>query len=167
MANPSLMPLNDVGSADGDFTTFYGVHRPPLRKALALALGDLGLAEEAVDEALARAFLKWDELSQYEKPEGWVYRVGLNWARDGFRKRRYEILSEIDPDSVRSETKPVDVDLIEAVGKLSERLRSVVVARYYLDWSTLEVATALKIPEGTVKSRLSRALNQLHAELEE
>lgn len=161
------MPLKDVGSAECDFITFYELHRPPLRKALALTLGDLGLAEEAVDEALARALLRWDDLAQYERPEGWVYRVGLNWARDAFRKRRYEILSEIEPDSVRSEARPIDVDLIEALGKLSERLRSVVVARYYLDWSTLEVATALKIPEGTVKSRLSRALNQLHGELEE
>jgi DNA-directed RNA polymerase specialized sigma24 family protein len=47
------------------------------------------------------------------------------------------------------------------------KLRAVVVARYHLDFSTAEVAEALGIPEGTVKSRLSRALNQLGRELGE
>jgi len=60
-----------------------------------------------------------------------------------------------------------DPDLIEAMGRLSLKLRAVVVARYQLDFSTAEVADALGIPEGTVKSRLSRALHQLSRELGE
>lgn len=151
--------------AEQEFTVFYERWRTPIRRGLAIALGDVVLADEAVDEAMTRALAHWDRLRDYERPDGWLYRVGLNWALGTFRKRRYELLSELEPDS-RSLHDPLpDPDLIEAIGNLSVKLRSVVVARYYLDLSTAEVAKALEVPEGTVKSRLSRALNRLAREL--
>jgi RNA polymerase sigma-70 factor (ECF subfamily) len=152
-------------TAEGEFTAFYEEWRSPIRRGLALALGDIGLADEAVDEAMTRALTHWEQVSGYERPEGWLYRVGLNWVRGIFRKRRYELLSDLEP-SLRSSDDPLpDPDLIEAVGRLSLTLRSVVVARYYLDLSTSEVAETLEIPEGTVKSRLSRALKKLARDL--
>jgi len=152
-------------TAEGDFAEFYDEYRMPIKRALALALGNVSLADEAVDEAMTRAVARWEKVRDYELPEGWVYRVGLNWARGAFRKRRYEILTDVDTDTELPDLPLPDTDVIEAVGHLSLRLRSVVVARYYLDWSTAEVAEALGIPEGTVKSRLSRALNRLGKEL--
>jgi RNA polymerase sigma factor (sigma-70 family) len=152
-------------TADDDFAAFYEGWRLPVRRGLAMALGNVGLAEEAVDEAMTRALTHWEKLRGYDRPEGWVYRVGLNWARGVFRKRRYELLSELEP-SLQSSNDPLpDPDLIDAVGRLSLKLRSVVVARYYLDFSTTEVAEAMQIPEGTVKSRLSRALEKLARDL--
>lgn len=152
-------------TAEDEFTAFYEEWRSPIRRGLALALGDIGLADEAVDEAMTRALTHWEQVSGYERPEGWLYRVGLNWPRGIFRKRRYELLSDLEP-SLRSSDDPLpDPDLIEAVGRLSLTLRSVVVARYYLDLSTSEVAETLEIPEGTVKSRLSRALKKLARDL--
>jgi RNA polymerase sigma-70 factor (ECF subfamily) len=50
--------------------------------------------------------------------------------------------------------------------RLPVKYRTVVVARYLLDWSTQETAAALRIPEGTVKSRLTRALDRLAIDLE-
>ncbi|MEN8115219.1 MAG: sigma factor-like helix-turn-helix DNA-binding protein [Actinomycetota bacterium] len=152
-------------TTEEDFGGFYDVHRTPIKRALALALGNVALADEAVDEAMTRAVTQWDKIREYDRPEGWVYRVGLNWARGVFRKRRYEILTDIDLDTELPGVPLPDTDVIEAVGRLSMRLRSVVVARYYLDWSTADVAQALEIPEGTVKSRLARALNRLGREL--
>lgn len=129
-----------------------------------MALGDVALADEAVDEAMTRAVALWETIRRYDRPEGWLYRVGINWARGAFRKRRYEFLTDI-PDSPVPDNPLRDPEVIEEVGRLSLKLRTVVVARYYLDWSTAEVAVALGIPEGTVKSRLSRALNRLGEEL--
>lgn len=152
-------------TAEEEFAAFYQEWRSPIRRSLAMALGDVGLAEEAIDEAMTRALARWHEVGSYDRPEGWLYRVGLNWARGVFRKRRYELLSDLT-SSPHSWADPLpDPDLIEALGRLSLKLRSVVVARYYLDWSTAEVAEALEIPEGTVKSRLSRALQRLAGEL--
>ena len=154
-------------TAEDDFEDFYQKWRPPIFRSLALALGDVGLASEAVDEAMTRAVARWETLKDYERPEGWLYRVGLNWARGVFRKRRYELLSDLETASDSWVDAPPDADLIEAVGRLSLRQRTVVVARYYLDFSTAEVAKSLGVPEGTVKSRLSRALDQLGRELGE
>ena len=148
-----------------EFADFYAEWRDRVRRGLALAIGDISLADDAADEAFTRALASWERIRDYDRPEGWVYRVGLNWSRGLFRKRRYELLTQLDPDVARTDTQLPDVDLIEAVGRLSWRLRSIVVARYYLDWSTADVAAAFDIPEGTVKSRLSRALGRLAREL--
>lgn len=148
-----------------EFTDFYDRCRDPIRRALALTIGDVAVADEAVDEAMTRALTSWDKVRGYERPEGWVYRVGLNWARGLFRRRRYEILSQFDTDGAATDQSFPDLDVIAAVGRLSLRLRTVVVARYHLDWSTAEAAVALEVPEGTVKSRLSRALSRLSKEL--
>ena len=156
-----------LATAEGDFEAFYQKWRSPIFRSLALALGDAGLASEAVDEAMTRAVARWETLKDYERPEGWLYRVGLNWARGVFRKRRYELLSDLKAATDSWVDAVPDADLIEAVGRLSLKLRTVVVARYYLDFSTAEVAESLGVPEGTVKSRLSRALEQLGRELGE
>lgn len=150
-----------------EFVQFYDQWRDPVRRGLALTVGDVTIADEAVDEAMTRALAAWDQISSYERPEGWVYRVGLNWARGLFRKRRYEIVAQLDSDVAAADAAYPDLDVIDAVGRLSVRLRTVVVARYYLDWSTADVATALAIPQGTVKSRLSRALARLARDLGE
>jgi RNA polymerase sigma-70 factor (ECF subfamily) len=159
--------MTEAESGQREFSQFYELWREPLRRALALTLGDVAVADEAVDEAMTRALSAWVKVGSYERPEGWVYRVGLNWARDVFRKRRYEILKDVEVESVTAEALYLESGVIESVGRLSVRLRSIVVARYYLDWSTVEVAKALDIPEGTVKSRLARALDRLAQELGE
>jgi len=151
-------------TTDAGFEAFYAEWREPLRRAVALATGDVMAAGEGVDEAMTRALARWDRISSYDMPEGWVYRVALNWSRGLFRKRNRELLTAIDTDTARSDSLP-DVDLIAAVERLSARHRAVVIARFYLDWSTAEVAGALDVAEGTVKSRLSRALDQLARDL--
>ncbi len=160
-------PQPRIVTVEVDYRSFYEQSREPIRRALALALGDMVLAEDAVDEAMTRALVRWDTIRQYDRPEGWVYRVGLNWARGTFRRRRFELLTQIEAEAAISQAELPDVDLVAAVGRLSLPKRAVVVARYYLDWSTTEVAAALDIPEGTVKSRLARALHQLGKELGE
>ncbi|MEZ5226726.1 MAG: sigma factor-like helix-turn-helix DNA-binding protein [Acidimicrobiales bacterium] len=61
--------------------------------------------------------------------------------------------------------RPVDTDLARAITRLSDDHRAVVVLRFYRDWSVEETADALDIAPGTVKSRLSRALDQLQHHL--
>ncbi len=162
----SRVELQGQPAVTDGFEGFYAEWRDPIRRALALATGDMVMADEAVDEALTRALDSWDRIKTYDHPEGWVYRVGLNWARGRYRKRRYELLSSIDLDKP-GQFDPPDLDVIDAVGALSARLRDVVIARYYLDWPVARVAEALRIPEGTVKSRLARALARLSKTLGE
>ena len=142
-----------------DFEGFYRAHRDRVARALALTLGDVHNGAEAADEAMARAFQRWNKVSGYYNPEGWVYRVGLNWARSGLRKRSREVLT-IYLETSYEQALP-DPSLDRALAELSFEQRSVVVCRYLLDYSVEQTGEALQIPHGTIKSRLSRALERL------
>lgn len=148
-----------------DFGVFYRDSREEMVRALVLALGIRDLGVEAADEAFAKALERWDEVGGYEKAEGWVYRVGLNWARSKLRRRKFS-MDSLFSGSVHIDELP-DPGLLEAVEELSFKYRSVVVARFFLDWSIEQTAAALDIPAGTVKTRQSRALERLRRRLGE
>jgi len=143
------------------FDGFHRAHRDRLYRALALATRDPDTSSEAVDEAMARAAERWDVIGMYDCPEGWVYRVALNWARSVFRRRLRPMPAT---DDRVWDTLP-DPDVVRAVEHLPYSFRVVVVARYYLDWSMAQIAEGLDIPIGTVKSRLHRAHTRLEREL--
>ena len=158
------------GRADGrrDFDTFYAANRDQIARALSLSLRNPDLGAEAADEAFVRACQRWAEVSTFTNPQGWVYRVAMNWARSWLRRARRE--REKRPLLVKAEfaeDQIVDVDLERALESLAATHRTVVVARFFMEWSGEETAEALGIRPGTVKSRLSRALNQLAGELGE
>ena len=160
-------PSDDVTtpSVPADFESFYRDHRDRIAGALALTCRNQTLGGEAADEAMAKAYAAWSTVGAHDNPAGWVYRVGLNWSRSLLRRRRREDLgdtadlSDVDPD--------ISVDLDRALAALDVKHRSVVVLRHLLGFSTAEVAAALDIAEGTVKSRLARALDTLRTALQE
>lgn len=145
------------------FEVFYAVRHDAVYRALALTLGDTDLAAEATDEAMVRAYERWATVSTYDNPAGWVYRVGLNWSRSWLRKRRREMHGSHDVAVVAGE--PTDPAIAAALATLSVEQRATVVLRLFLDWSTAEVARSLHVSEGTVKSRLSRGLDQMRTAL--
>ena len=152
----------------GDFDSFYAENRDQIARALSLSLRKPDLGAEAADEAFVRACQRWAEVSTFTNPQGWVYRVAMNWARSWLRRARRE--REKRPMLVEAEfaeDQIVDVDLERALERLAPNHRTVVVARFFMEWSVEETAEALGIRPGTVKSRLSRALNQLAGELGE
>ena len=162
------MTAGDEDSADAerlvvistDFETFFALHHSDVVRALSLTLGDVEFGREAASEGFTRALQRWKTVALYSNPAGWVYRVGLNWARSWRRKsRREEVGLSVDEAAPTAPTR--DAALIAALRQLSLEHRAVVVARYYLDWSEADTASALEIPAGTVKSRLSRALINL------
>jgi RNA polymerase sigma-70 factor (ECF subfamily) len=145
------------------FDEFYASARPSIARALALALGDVDLATEATDEAMARAYERWATVSRLERPEGWVYRVAMNWALSVLRRRRRSDHRLYDPTDTAVAI--ADPDLHAAIAGLDVHHRSVIVCRHLLGWSVSETAAALKVREGTVKSRLSRATAILQTRL--
>ena len=156
-----------VDAAALRFEDFYSAHRDEMARALGLALRDGALGAEAADEAFARACQRWGQVSAYANPQGWVFRVGLNWARSWLRRVRRErerrpLLAQ--PSAAEDRTR--DLDLERALKTLNDAHRAVIVARFYWDWSVSETADALGIAEGTVKSRLSRGLDHLREVLE-
>lgn len=147
-----------------DFDAFYGSCWHEVYRPLAVTLRDSDLAADAVDEAMARAYGSWRKVRDVDNQQGWVYRVALNWATSRLRKTRREVRSERVVDRPVAWAQP-DLDLFDALGSLDLKHRAVVVLRYLLDWSESEIAEALDVPNGTVKSRLHRALGKLREEL--
>jgi RNA polymerase sigma-70 factor (ECF subfamily) len=146
------------------FDAFYRARRTSIGRALALAIGDVDLAGDATDEAMARAYERWAMVSRLDRPEGWVYRVGLNWSVSILRRRRRSPHRLYEPAAVDG-PQVADPDVRDALGALDVKHRSVVVCRHLLGWSVADTATALGVREGTVKSRLHRALQILHSRL--
>ncbi len=145
-----------------DFERFYSSHRDGLVRALSLSLRDEPLAAEAVDEAFTRALHRWHVVGEFDHPQAWVYRTARNWATSRFRRRgrdRQFAPLIASPDQVVDEAP--DPRLAEALAELDSDRRNVLVLRFYLDWSVEQVADALDISPGTVKSRTHRALADL------
>jgi RNA polymerase sigma factor (sigma-70 family) len=145
------------------FSAFYRDRWSPVARGLALTLGDADLAAEATDEAMARAYPRWATLQAYDNPAGWVYRVGLNWARS-HRRRIARMIPFVHHDTAELGSVS-DPSITVALMELPLRQRSVVVCRLLLDWSVEDTAAALDISPGTVKSRLHRALQTLESTL--
>ncbi len=163
VAHPEFVTV-DADTEHHAFSVFYDAHYPDLVRALSATLGDAGWGREAADEAMTRAFDRWTDVATYANPAGWTYRVGLNWARSWHRKLARRL--PWTDDGVALPYTP-DVELDAAIAELDIKYRSVVVCRYLLDWSTEETADALGIASGTVKSRLSVALDKLRSLLDE
>lgn len=150
-----------------DFDAFFERHHVDMTRALALALGDDELGRDAAAEGFTRALQRWRKVGRYDNPAGWVYRAGLNWARSRRRKTRREIggwdpeLGADGSDEPLGAAVEPDLALRAALRDLSHDHRDVVIARYVLDWSEADIAAALHVPPGTVKSRLHRALDHL------
>jgi len=64
------------------FQEFFTQNHVPMVRSLSLALHDDQLGRDAAAEGFARALARWSNVSSMANPAGWVYRVGLNWARN-------------------------------------------------------------------------------------
>jgi len=153
-----------VRAAPVEFADFYRAEWQGVFRPLAVILRDVDLAREATDEAMTRAYQHWSRVRRMGNPPGWVYRVAINWSRTQLRRRA--IAARLLKHGTDEPREPVfEPGLVAALAHLPLRQREVVVMRYVLDWSEPEIATALGIPRGTVKSRLHRALTHLRQEM--
>lgn len=162
------LPLGATAVSELEFGDFYETNVGPLVGTFTATLGDPVLAQDAAHEAMTRACQHWAKVSSYRNPFGWCYRVGLNWSTSRWRKRRREVTTgtfTFEPSMFDGER--VDESVVEALLKLPIDQRAVVVLRIWMDWSIADTAEALGIAEGTVRSRLSRALERLRTLLGE
>jgi len=148
---------------DEEFTELVHAVWPGLYRTAYLMLGEHQLAEDLVQTALAKTYASWRRVEDAAAAPAYARVVLANTAASWFRRRGWrnerptEVLPEPPSDTDLS-TRPAVVD---ALRSLAPRQRAVVVLRYYDDLSVREVAQALGITEGTVKSQTSDALGRL------
>lgn len=148
--------------------TFLGTSYPRLVAALGLIVGSRPAAEDAVQEALARAWERSARGQQIENLEAWVTVVALNLGRSALRRLLAERRARARLGE-RGSTLLVDerLDVVDAIRALPRRQREVTVLRYYLGHEVAEIAERLQVSEGTVKTSLFRARQTLAERLRE
>lgn len=136
-------------------------------------LGDQEDAEEAVQEAMARAWRLQESCRTPEAPLPWLLQITRNEAMRMMRRRaeRREREAELTEQDAAAEPRGEEihqkVDLQRAIGALHHEERLLIGLRYVDDMTQPDVARTLNQPEGTVKVRLHRVRERLRAALEE
>ena len=139
--------------------------REKLYRAAILTLGSEAAAIDAVDEAVYRGYRKFHGLRRSEYLETWLVRILINVCRDELRRRKRELAVAELPETAREEFDALP--LKEAIRRLPETLRQVVILRYFSGFTLEETAAILELPRGTVSTRQRRALALLRLELSE
>lgn len=137
-------------------------------------------AEDMTQETFLRACRA---LPRYQSREGssfeaWLYRIAVNCCRSRMRRKWYQMLPwpepapqiMAEPDEQperRVEQNEWRAEILDAIDSLGDKHRMVVVLRYYAGMSNEEIAEALGLPSGTVRSRLFTARERLRQVLEE
>jgi RNA polymerase sigma-70 factor (sigma-E family) len=151
---------------DVDFAALYRAEIGGLVRLAFLVCGELAVAEDAVSSAVARVLVRW-RLGRIRDPAAYLRRAVINELTGGFRRRHGERRAldrrnPARPEETAPEDQIVDRDLLwRALDQLPVAQRVVIVLRLYEDLGETETATMLGISVGTVKSRLSRALQRL------
>jgi RNA polymerase sigma-70 factor (ECF subfamily) len=158
----------------GDHDAFSALVAPEIDRLHGLAgliLRDASRAEDAVQEAMLRA---WRDLPRLREPDrfmAWLRRLVVNASHDegrrlGRRRRETALGPDHHPATADAASTVADRDeLGRGFRRLSEEERAVIAMRYYLDLPSGDAAAALGMREGTYRSKLHRALRTLNAAL--
>jgi RNA polymerase sigma-70 factor, ECF subfamily len=165
-ANTMQMDALYVSPLDG-FEEMYFREYPALY-AVATALAGTADSEDLVQDTMVKALINWERVHRLERPGGWCHRVLLNACRGWWRRRQIERRLNERHDSRCGYVDGPSPDIIafwQAVRRLPSRPRMVVTLYYAADRTAADVASILGVPEGTVRSDLSRARAVLATEL--
>jgi len=163
-------PAGTASGAEQDFRLFVKEIAASLHRTAYLLCGDWYLADDLVQEALAKAYSHWRKVQKAENPSAYVRRILINESRRGWRRNRNVTeRSGVDLTDIAvadmSDTVANRAELLQALQSLSVRQRATVVLRFLEGLSERETAAALGCSEGTVKSQTSRALIKLKSVL--
>jgi RNA polymerase sigma factor (sigma-70 family) len=146
---------------DRAFASFYLSEAPSVFRTVYLLCRDPSVAEDATQEAFARALQRWGRLQGQPWVGGWVTQTALNVAR---RTLRHHPIAEASPPS------PADpelgMDLWREVAQLPLRQQQAVILFYREDRPVEEIARIMGCQEGTVRTHLARARRALRAQVE-
>jgi len=155
-----------------EFRVFVQGIADSLHRTAYLLCGDWYLADDLVQEALAKAYSNWRKVQRADSPSAYVRRILINESRRGWRRNRKHTLeagTRVPDPAVADMADGVvnRAELLHALQALPARQRATVVLRFLEGLSERETAAILGCSEGTVKSQTSRALIKLKSVLKE
>jgi RNA polymerase sigma-70 factor, ECF subfamily len=159
-----MSPAPFGGGAESEFDRFFRAEGPRLLGQAYVFTGDSATAQDLVQESFLRAWQRWDEVSVMNRPDAWVRRVLYNLAVSTWRRGR-RLVPLADVDLTVGGPHPDALALAAALRTLPRRQAQAIVLHDAAGLSAPEVATELGVPEGTVRSWLSRGRSLLAARL--
>ncbi len=151
--------------AADEFTEFMLGRWPSLVRFGFGLTGDVGLAEDLAQTALARAYASWPRVRRAADPDAYVRKIMINSNRNRFRSKRVpEQLTGSPPEWATGDQLGLldeRSELMAALMSLPVGQRAVVVLRYWMDLSEVATAELLGCSVGNVKSQSARALAKL------
>lgn len=143
-----------------EFSAFFREHFMAVFRTTYLIVHDQELARDVAQDAFVSLFSRWDRISRYERPDGWVRRVAIRAAVRAVHRERARPHVERELETGRMPG-PVDLDLVRAVRGLPAMQRAAVVLFYFEDDSIAQVAATLRCSEVAAKVHLHRARRSL------
>jgi RNA polymerase sigma-70 factor (sigma-E family) len=159
-----------AGGTSEEFEVFFVRHQRELARLGYLLTGDHAAGDDVAADALLAAWVNWSRVCSRDRPIAYVRRMTINLAasrvRRDVRERRglLAILPGLDQFAPVADSAAV-IDVRTALMRLPAGRRACIVLRYAFDLSETEVAEALEISVGTVKSQTSKAAAQLRLAL--
>jgi RNA polymerase sigma-70 factor (sigma-E family) len=160
-------------SAELAVVELYSMHYSALVRLAAMLVRDTPTAEEVVQDAFIAMHDGWERLRDAEKALAYMRQAVVNRSRSVLRHRMVVEKNQQKPSPDMPSAEHGALALLErsaviaALRGLPERQREVIVLRYYADLSEAEIASAMKISRGAVKSHTSRGMAALRAALEQ
>ncbi|MGI5241736.1 SigE family RNA polymerase sigma factor [Dactylosporangium sp. CA-139066] len=151
------------------FEEYIAARGQALVRFAALLTGDDHRAEDLVQDALAKAYLRWSRIRRSDDPDVYLRRLVLNASRSWWRRRANRELPAPVPDDV-AQPGALDAEAAERdalwrlIRALPEQQRAVVVLRYYEDLDDATIARILDCSPVTVRTHAMRALHRLRDE---
>lgn len=147
----------------GEFDELFAREHQPMVRLATLLVGSSHLAEEVVQDAFASVGARWSEI---DRPGAYLRTVVVNGSRAVLRRRELE--ERVEGLHVAGQDDHIPTRLLElrdALDRLSDRQRAVIVLRYFIDLPDAEIASTLGCRPSTVRSLARRALHALREEL--
>ncbi|WP_432968538.1 SigE family RNA polymerase sigma factor [Dactylosporangium sp. CA-233914] len=148
------------------FEEYVAARGQALVRFAALLTGDQHRAEDLVQDALTKAYLRWAHIRRGDDPDVYLRRLVLNGSRSWWRRRaNRELPAEAAPEQAtpgRLDAEAAERDALwRLIRALPEQQRAVVVLRYYEDLDDAAIARVLDCSAATVRTHAMRALHRL------
>lgn len=185
-----LRELFNIGSHEDAEHRFFRLvfenYYEKVYKIIFLITRDQELSKEMLQETFLKVLTNINQLKDPNKFEAWLFTIAANKAREGLRKKIRESnrITQVDDvvnlpkaqpiwqisfslPELMLEQKELKIKVIEAVNKLDDSHREVLILKYFMGLSEKEMVETTNFKEGTIKSRLNRARAKIYSLLKE
>ncbi len=155
---------------DAAFREYVLTRGTALLRIATMLTGNRADAEDLVQAALAKTYLAWGKINDHAALDAYVRRAMVNTHISWWRRRRLEEYptDELPDQVVADHARESDMAEVvrRALDRLPKRMRAAIMLRYFEDMTEPEIAVALGVSLGTVKSTVSRAVARLRTDTE-